>query len=135
MNIMNEHLLKFVTWTKLKIRLHLKSDENCVYFSEREIWWSSLGVNIGYEQDGKNDNFERPILVLRKFSKSLMWALPMTSKDRIGKYYHQFEREGEKYSIILSQLRLISSKRLLRKIGMIAEDEFEIIREKVKKLI
>lgn len=59
----------------------------------------------------------------------------MTSKNRTGEYYHQFERKEKKYSIILSQLRLISSKRLLRKIGMIAEDEFEIIREKVKKLV
>ncbi|MEK7172967.1 MAG: type II toxin-antitoxin system PemK/MazF family toxin [Patescibacteria group bacterium] len=132
---MEEDLIKFVTWTKLKIRLHLKPDEHRVYFSEREIWWSSLGVNIGYEQDGKNDNFERPILILKKFSRDILWALPMTSKNRTGEYYHQFKREGEQYSIILSQLRLISSKRLLRKIGMIAEDEFEIIREKVKKLV
>lgn len=125
----------FISWTKLKIRLHLKPDESCVYFDEREIWWSSLGVNIGHEQDGKNDNFERPILVLRKFNRNIMWALPMTSKNKIGGHYHQFERNGKKYSIILSQLRLISSKRLLRKIGVVDENEFEIIKEKVRKLI
>lgn len=132
---MEEDLTKFVTWTKLKIRIHLKPNESCVYFSEREIWWSGLGVNIGYEQDGKNDNFERPILILKKFSRDILWALPITTKDKVGEYYHQFEREGEKYSIILSQLRLISSKRLLRKVGVMAEDEFEKIRERVKGLV
>lgn len=128
-------MIKFVTWTKLKIRIHLKPVESCVYFSEREIWWSSLGVNIGYEQDGKNDNFERPILILKKFSRDILWALPITSKSKIGEYYHQFERDGEKYSIILSQLRLISSKRLLRKIGVVAGGEFEKIRERIRMLV
>jgi mRNA interferase MazF len=132
---MEEYLIKFITWTKLKIRLHLKSDENHIGFKEREIWWSSLGINIGYEQDGKNDNFERPVLILKKFNKNIMWVLPMTSKNKTGGYYYQFERNDQKYSIILSQLRLISSKRLLRKIGMITEAEFGKVREEIKKLL
>jgi hypothetical protein len=31
------------------------------YFREKEIWWACLGANIGFEQNGKNENFERPI--------------------------------------------------------------------------
>ena len=49
---MQEYLIKFIEWTKLKIKLHIRSDED-VHFYEREIWWASLGVNIGFEQDGK----------------------------------------------------------------------------------
>ncbi len=71
---MKENLIKFIEWTKLKIRIQI-SEEEPVYFREKEIWWASLGVNIGYEQDGKNRNFERPVLVLKKFNKNILLAL------------------------------------------------------------
>ena len=34
-----------------------------LYFRDGEIWWARLGVNIGYEMDGKNSNFARPVTV------------------------------------------------------------------------
>ena len=27
------------------------------FFHEREVWFSSVGVNIGFEQDGKHEKF------------------------------------------------------------------------------
>jgi len=104
---MQECLLKFVEWTKLKVRLHF-SKEKPVYFREKEIWWASLGINIGYEQDGKNKT----------------WM-----------YYYQFKYRGVEYSIILSQIRLISSKRLFRKLRVFPDLEFEKVKELVKALI
>ena len=131
---MKDYLIKFIEWAKLKIRMHLKED-NGIYFYEREIWWVSLGINIGYEQDGKNEKFERPVLILKKFNQNTLWALPLTSQNRIGRFYYQFEYEGKKYSVILSQLRLISSKRLLRKIRVLPDIDFEKIRQCIKDLI
>ena len=61
---MNKYFKKFSDWTKLKIRIHSRRKK--VYFKEREIWWVSLGVNIGHEQDGKNIRFERPVLILKR---------------------------------------------------------------------
>lgn len=128
-------LTKFIEWTKLKIRLHLKNEEEIVYFREREIWWVSLGVNVGYEQDGKHENFERPILVLKKFNKHILWALPITSQNKIGDFYYQLEYESQKFSVILSQLRLISSKRLLRRIRKINVSEFKTIKNRTKNML
>jgi len=130
---MREYLEKFIQWTKVKIRLHLV--ENDLYFYEREIWWTSLGVNVGYEQDGKHEQFERPVLVLKKFNRHVLWILPMTTKTKNNKYYYSFEHQGQKYSIILTQLRLISSKRLLRKIRKFPKEEFEIVKEKIKEFL
>jgi hypothetical protein len=31
------------------------------YAHERDVWWCSLGVNVGVEADGKHGNFERPV--------------------------------------------------------------------------
>ena len=42
-------------------------------FHEREIWWCSIGVTLGDEQDGKNDLFERPVFSNKKIqSKNCM---------------------------------------------------------------
>jgi hypothetical protein len=61
----------FDGWIKKKKSLHESSKEKAAYFYEREIWWCSIGINIGFEQDGKNEHFERPVLVLRKFNRFL----------------------------------------------------------------
>ena len=119
----------FWKWHKEKEKLNASTD--IVYFDEREVWWCSLGCNIGFEQDGKNEHFERPILVFKKFNKDILWILPMTSKtlsnknpSAVRKYYYELVYKNEKFAVILSQLRLISSKRLLRKIRTLSEDEF-----------
>lgn len=125
--------IAFVEWAKLKIRLDLK--DKGIMFGEREIWWASLGMNIGFEQNGKNETFERPILILKKFNLDLFWMLPLTSKEKIGKYYFFVEYKGEKSYVILSQIRLISNKRLLRKIRMLPKKEFDEIKKKIKKFL
>lgn len=126
-----EKLKRIIEWTKLKIRIE-KNGDSYFYFHEREIWWASLGSNIGFEEDGKNDNYERPILVFKKFNKNMLWALPLTSQKKNGDYYHSFEFEDEKYTVILPQLRLISSRRLIRKICKVPKPLFA---EAVRKII
>lgn len=123
---------KFIAWTKLKIRIHTAIGHNAVYFREREIWWCSLGANIGYEQSGNNDNFERPVLILKKFNKSLLWALPLTSQEKSGQYYYKISYTGRNYFIILSQIRTISSKRLLRKVRTLSLVDFLQVKNSIK---
>jgi mRNA interferase MazF len=130
---MAEYLSQLIEWTKLKVRIHLS--ERIIYFREREIWWASLGVNIGYEQNGKNKNFERPILVLKKFNQDIMLILPLTSKFEDSRFYYPIEYKQKRYSVILSQLRLISGKRLIRKIRKISEAEYLDIRKAVINLL
>ena len=129
-----DYLNLFIEWTKLKIRIHI-SPEKEFFFHEREIWWASLGINIGFEQDGKNETFERPILVVKKFNRHVLWALPLTSKEKVGEYYYQVEYKGEKSNVILSQLRLISSKRLIRKIRKLPSTEFKEIKDILKSFL
>lgn len=130
----------FLKWHEEKMKLNAEGKD--IYFKEREIWWCSLGCNIGFEQDGKNSKFERPVLVLKKFNKDVLWALPITSRDLSNKsrkivenYYYEFNYKNKKYAIILSQLRLISSKRLLRKMRTFPENGFKEIKKKLKSLI
>jgi hypothetical protein len=65
----------FDRWNKKKKILN--SDAEPLYFREGEIWWVHLGVNVGYEMDGKQDNFARPVIILRKYNKYSFLALPL----------------------------------------------------------
>ena len=131
---MEEKLLKIVEWTKIKLRVSQKSSEN-VYFYSREIWWANIGSNIGFEQDGKNFDFSRPVLILRKFNKNMLWVLALTSKNKSGNYFHNLYCKNENYTFILPQLKLVSSKRLIRKINKISIDYFEVIKNKIKEFL
>ena len=123
----------FGNWTKLKIRIH--TSERILYFRQKEIWWAALGANVGFEQNGKNESFERPVLVLRKFSKDMFLGVPLTSKIKPGIYYFDLTMAGIKSSVILSQVRLISSKRLLRRMGFIKTEIFGQIKQRLREII
>lgn len=128
---MTEFLKEFDKWNELKKKLHSSKKADRFYFREREVWWCSLGVNVGYEQDGKNENFERPILIIKVFNAEVLWIVPLTSRQKDNKYYYKFDYKTEPQSVILSQIRLISSKRLLRKIWTFPEKDFGKVKELV----
>ena len=54
----------------------------------------------------------------------MLWIVPLTSKSREGIHYQKITHESGISWACLSQIRTISTKRLLRKIGMIPEVEF-----------
>ena len=90
------------------------------FYTVREIWWCSLGVNVGFEQDGKGENFGRPVIVFRKFNKEVFWGVPLTTREKGGKFYLPVNiGDNEPRKAILSQLRLLDAKRLYQKVGMI----------------
>ncbi len=109
-------------WHILKSKIEARDE--LPLFREREIWWCSLGANVGVEQDGKHDRFERPVLVLRKFNREMLWILPLSSKSKDGIFYHQFIVNGETRSVLLSQHRTISAKRLIRRMAKVNQEVF-----------
>lgn len=124
----------FDKWNKKKKELHKQI--NAPFFHEREIWWCSLGVNIGFEQDGSGDEYRRPILILKGMSKKTFLAIPLTKSTK----QHSMRPpigiiETEKAHALLSQIRVIDSKRLVRKIGYLNKEIFENIRKTVKDLL
>jgi len=121
----------FDSWNQEKKKIN--KYEEVVLFHEREIWWCSIGLNVGDEQDGKNELFERPVLVIRKFNKGLAWVLPLSSQDKTGPYYFRLTHEDKNFTVILSQIRLISTKRFQRKVRRIPDDVFEEIMAKLQK--
>ncbi|HET9583286.1 MAG TPA: type II toxin-antitoxin system PemK/MazF family toxin, partial [Bradyrhizobium sp.] len=84
------------------------SDDQRLYFHEGDIWWIHLGVNVGYEIDGKQREFSRPVVVLRKYNQYSFLALPLTTNDKPSKWRVAIgEVAGRQAFAVLSQLRNI----------------------------
>lgn len=81
-------------------------------------------VNIGSEIDGKNEYFERPVLIVRKMNGNQFFGAPLTSKEKVGKYYVPVVYGTKQGALCLSQFKTFSSKRLLRKIDTIEKTDF-----------
>jgi len=120
-------IAKFVQWTKNKVCHHIDDPKKELYFREREVWWVALGKNIGFEQNGKHELFERPVIILKKYSKDICFVLPLTTKikDPIPWYQIIVELEGKHNAVNITQGKTISSKRLLRKKCILDTDIFD----------
>lgn len=124
----------FDQWNGAKKIIHLVNEYKL--YHEREVWWCSLGVNIGFEEDGKGPKSIRPILIIKGFSREVLLCIPLTTKLKEGKYYTDISLgDGLKRKVILSQLRLIDTKRLQEKIFRIDNDQFKQIKQNIIRLI
>ncbi len=115
---------QFIVWTNRKIDIHF-TERPEFYFYEREVWWVSLGENIGSEASGKNFHFERPVVIVKKFSKDMIFVIPTTTRDKFGSWYQPIEYGAIKTQAVLAQARTISAKRLIRKIGNLSPERFQ----------
>ncbi|MDQ7068393.1 MAG: type II toxin-antitoxin system PemK/MazF family toxin [Sulfurimonas sp.] len=127
----------FDNWNTVKQKI--QDEEVVVGFKQRDIFYMKMGKNIGYEQDGKGDEFVRPVVIVKGFNKFMFFAIPLSTKIKDGKFYYSFEfqRNGDTIvnNALLSQMRLFSTKRLLNKIGVMKSDDFVEMKIKFKKLI
>ncbi len=121
----------FQEWHKKKTIIE-HSDGERVFFHEREVWWCSVGANIGFEQDGKGARFARPVLVFKKFNKEVFWALPLSTRPKKGKFYAPIKMQDDIARVaIISQLRLMDGKRLIDKMGIIDQANYAEIQKAV----
>ena len=130
---MNADFLKdFDSWIIKKKESHYKVKMPPL-FKERDIWWVSVGVNVGFEEDGKNENFVRPVLIIKKFNRELFLGIPMSTKLKENKYYVPITVKNKTVSAMISQLRVFSSKRIWNKLSEMDEGDFFRVLEEVSK--
>lgn len=104
-------------------------------FHEREIWFIKIGENVGFEQNGKGDEFLRPVIVLKKFSKNVFIGIPLTKTVKNTKFYASFTFKDITSSAILSQIRLFDSKRLAYPIGRMSQGDYDAVKQKLIALL
>ena len=103
----------------------LDQSAKLVNFHEREIWWCSIGVNVGSEQDSNSVDFSRPVIIVKKFTERNFWGVPLTTKIRTGEYRVHFQFNGIKNDMLIWHMRSFDRKRLIKKIGTLPEREFD----------
>ena len=115
----------FQEWHILKNQLDIKEQSHL--FNEKDIWWCSLGENIWYEQDGKNEQFERPVVILKKYNAEIFFWAPLTTSTKDHPLRYPYKINDTEWSINLTQCRTWSAKRLLRRMGRISDTEMNHI--------
>jgi len=124
----------FNQWNNLKQKIH--SNDNVIGFNQNEIIFMKVGSNIGFEQDGKGEEFLRPVLVYKKFNNRVFLGIPLTSKKKNDKFHFEFEyKKNKKSYAILSQVRLFDIKRAKYRDGKISNEHFYSLQEKLQELI
>ena len=101
----------FNKWHPLKKQLDAK--ERVPTFAEREIWWCSVGANVGYEIFGKSRVFTRPVLVIRKFGDFTFLGAPLTTSHKRGYYRIPYRLEEKDGFVLLDQIRTYDARRLV----------------------
>lgn len=119
----------FDAWNTIKKQIN--NEHLILYCNPKDIWWSSIGLNVGSEEDGKHELFERPVLIIKVFNKDMARVIPLTSKIRNDKNHCTISYNNRLGSAILSQMKTISTKRLSRKLGKLDQKQFNFV---VKKL-
>ena len=124
---------RFDEWNELKKSLHEKKKP--LKFWSRNIYFMSIGQNIGHEQYGKGREFLRPVLVLKKLSKETFLGVPLTSKEKEGSYFFSFYHKGKKSTAMFNQIRVFDIKRVKFYYGKMSENTFERLNKHLKEFI
>jgi mRNA interferase MazF len=126
----------FDSWNEIKKRINSETNRPNRFPKEGEVWMSALGKNIGFEQDGGGATFSRPVLIIKKFNNHMFWTIPLSTKQKKFDFYWNFsDPHGNHVSAILAQLKLISIKRLGRKLYTLPDQPLREIKEKLKSFL
>ena len=130
------YIKDFDGWSISKKKLHDVHSDVQVFPKVRQIWFVKLGVNVGYESDGKGE-FTRPALVVARIG-SLLWCVPMTTKEKHNVFHHEVEsisfKKVKKSFLMLSQARVLDKKRFLEHIQTMPKQEFLEVQKKLRGL-
>lgn len=112
---------------QLKERLHEK-EHRPPLVSQGDIWWASVGENVGSEINGKSRLFSRPVIVLKKLSHGFYFVVPTTTQNCEGSWYVPFRQQEKAMVACLHQARAVDYRRLSTKLGTLDDADFERVR-------
>ena len=121
----------FDGWNEQKKEVDARKD--ILLYHERDIRWCRLGTNVGFEQDGTGVGRARPVLVIKAFNRHVCLVVPLTTSTKRNPYHISIGLvEDRLASVIISQLRLVDTKRLTIKIIRLNKSKFDEIRKAIK---
>ncbi|HDZ5066203.1 TPA: type II toxin-antitoxin system PemK/MazF family toxin [Campylobacter jejuni] len=128
--------LRFDEWNKVKKSIQNNNIKRNLY--TKKIYWIKIGKNIGNEVFGKGKDFARPVLVIKTFYNGLFLGVPLSSKthNKSGKMYHKFKDDKNNLQVaLLGQVKIFDSRRIKTLFSKINNEDFNIIKNKLKDMI
>ncbi|CAN5723315.1 hypothetical protein BH11PAT2_BH11PAT2_09450 [soil metagenome] len=130
----NVFIKRFLAWIGIKEKLDA-NDYNPPLVNEGDLWWCSIGENIGVEVSGKGNDFTRPVIVLKKFGRLAFFGIPTTTNtERKGSWYVTFKHKGVDEVAMLTQGRMFSYKRLFTNMGELDDEDYKKVKEAFNRL-
>lgn len=124
----------FDIWNKQK--KDIDNIKTHVWTRERDIWWCSLGENVGFEQDGKGEKYLRPVVILKSFGIYTALIVPLTTSLKPNKFHFKLGVVlGHEGSAIVTQIRLVDSRRFVEKSGKLDEEIFYKLKKSIQGLL
>ncbi len=121
---------QFEKWCLLKKEINTYNNRT---YRPRDIWWCTAGENIGSEESGKGDRFARSVLIVTSFGREVCLIVPLTSSENIHKYRIPIGQiDGVEAKVIISQMRVVDSRRLEDKICYIDKDTLKTVKKAIK---
>ena len=120
----------FTEWHGVKQRI--QDHNQHIFVAEREVRWCFWGLNVGSEVDGNGTRYSRPVLILKKTTPNTCLCIPLSTKQWQRPDFFEINfGDGISRRAILSQIKLIDTKRLREVITVIGEDQFQKIKRAV----
>lgn len=114
---------------------NLDTSKRSLLFKEGEIWWCSVGVNVGEEVYGKGNDFRRPVVILKKLSQNSCVVAPTSTKEKSGSWFHYLNIRDKDRWVMMHQMRFISANRLWVRESTLSEEEFTELKKSVATLL
>ena len=125
--ILLQRMKRFLQWIVLKEKLH-GSAQQPPLVSEGDIWWASVGENVGSEINGKSKLFSRPVIIYKKLAHGFYFTVPTTTQHKTGSWFVPFRQSSQSMMACLHQARAIDYRRLSSKLGTLDDKDFERVR-------
>ncbi len=125
----------FDAWNKKKKAIDAATDKERLFFHTGDIWWVHLGINVGYEVSGKDRDFSRPVIVVKKYNQYSFLALPLTTNSKPNRWRLPIGMvAGRPAFAVLSQLRNLDSRRLIEKKGHVPEELLAVLKKEASRM-
>lgn len=102
-----------------------------------EIWLVEIPETGGHEQQGI-----RPVVLLAELEANIAMVIPCTGNMKALRFPRVLELEPDKDNgldtksvILIFQLRAIDKKRLIKKIGVIKNEQINMLDEAIKSML
>lgn len=127
---MKEYFKDFDDWINTKKRVNNEERPHSAKIGD--VRWASIGVNVGSEIDGKGKgSHTRPVLVIGTAGKNVALIVPFTTKLHQRPGFMYFPVNDKDMSLCVHQVRVVSQKRLLKRIAHVADTRVEEVKQTV----